>query len=162
APRREDGEIVPAALTVRRLDVLSQRVEARHAGAADEADPVAVGPLRGLGDDAVGAGSAEHLAEQDPVVGAALLFAEDRDLVAPRGLALHELVEETAGAHAVADDRERLSGHAQAALSGAPARPGPTARARTAQTLNSGMRLAGSSAGIVSRFAACLPPPGKG
>ncbi len=36
------------------------------------------------------------------------------------------------------------------------------ARARTAQTLNSGIRLSGSSAGTVSRLAACRPPQWNG
>ncbi len=37
------------------------------------------------------------------------------------------------------------------------ATPGP-ASSRTAHTLNSGIPLIGSSAGLVTRFAACSPP----
>src|SRR5205814_6704489 len=95
---------------------------------------------------------------EDAVVRAAGLLAVDGDVDARGGAALEQFVEQAARRHAVADDGEALLRwrRHQAAASA------ERARARTAHTLNSGMRLVGSSAGIVRMLAARLPPQWNG
>src|SRR5690606_12739161 len=71
------------------------------------------------------------------------------DLEAGAAAALEHFLDEPRAGHAVADDYQPFPA-AHSVLSSA-------AAARTAQTLNSGIRLVGSSAPLVSRFAEPAP-----
>src|SRR5256886_12526669 len=82
----------------------------------------------------------EHAGEQDAVVVAVGLVAEHGDLPALAAVPREQLLDEARARHPVADHHQPLL-----------QLPPPSMRA--AQTLNSGMRLTGSSAALVSRLA---------
>ena len=93
----------------------------------------------------------QHARQQDPVVVAVRFVAEHRHVETIAAAAGQYVLHQPRACHAVADhDQPPLRAH-----SGASDRNGST---RTAQTLNSGIRLVGSSAGLVRRFTDCSPP----
>ncbi len=154
----EHGGVVAVERAVGGLDLLGGGVEPFDDGAVVQTNAVRLVPGTRFGDDRLGGGAAEHLAEQDPVVGAALLLAVDDDVVASERLSLDQLVEQAAGGHPVADDGQDLLAQAQAAPLAIVVAVTVASATRTAQTLNSGIRLIGSSAGMVRMLAALLPP----
>jgi hypothetical protein len=95
----------------------------------------------------------EHAREQNAVVVAVRFVAKDGDLEQVAAAHAHVFGQAGAG-HAVAhNDEASLSVHV-----GRSSPSGSWGSARTAQTLNSGILLVGSSAGLVRRFADCSPP----
>src|SRR6516225_5585036 len=91
----------------------------------------------------------KQVRQQQPVVGGAWLGAEDCEPDAPpRGVVAADLLGEAVPDHTVPDHDDVKCFHRQFPRS-----------SRTAQTLNSGIPLSGSSAGLVSALAA--PSPGK-
>jgi hypothetical protein len=148
---RGDHRDVVGLAALRRLHQAGARVEPLDAHPGAQHDAVLLVPGARLGEDGLWAAAAEELAELDAVVGPVGLVAVDGDREPLEATLGEQAVEQAAGRHAVADDCELLLVHRGASLS-APA------LTRTAQTLNSGMRLVGSSTGLVSRLADCAPP----
>src|SRR4051794_36921703 len=91
----------------------------------------------------------QEVRQQDAVVGAVGLGAEDGDRHPVLRVAGAQLLDEAGAGHAVADDDHLGALHAARST-------------RTAQTLNSGIFEIGSSAGLVTRFALPWPPQWNG
>ena len=116
------------------------QIDLLDARAGVKRDAVGRVPRHGVDEDVVGLVAArQHAREQNAVVVAARLVAEHRDVEAARAAALEQIFDESRARHAVADDDQPLFTHRLSI--------------RTAHTLNSGMRLTGSSASFVRRFA---------
>src|SRR5579872_7381091 len=102
--------------------------------------------------------AAQNFSEEDAVVTAALFLANDGDVIHRACVARQQLIKKTACRHAVADDHKLFFTHWQLLCAAAI----PEGTTRTAHTLNSGIRLTGSRAGLVTRLAAPLPPQWNG
>ena len=89
--------------------------------------------------------SGENARQQDAVVVAVGLVAEDSHVEPIGTVPGEQIVDEPGAGHAVADHDHAVTGHEHDSP-------------RTAQTLNSGMRLTGSSAALVRRLIDCAPP----
>ena len=87
----------------------------------------------------------EDARQQDAVVVPVRLVAEDGHVEPVRAAPGEQIVDEPGAGHAVADHDETVPRHAHDSP-------------RTAQTLNSGIRLTGSSAAWVRRLIDCAPP----
>ena len=90
-------------------------------------------------------GAGQDTREQDAVVVAVRLVAEHRDVEPLAAAPGQQVFDESGAGHAVADDDESgFGGQGMSSL--------PQGETRTAQTLNSGIRLIGSSASLVRRL----------
>src|SRR4029079_8314405 len=113
---------------------------------------VRVVPRQRIEKDIVGLVAAgEDTREQNPVVVPAVLVDEDADAKPIAAAAGEYILDQSRAGHPIADDDEMFFG-AHAGFESC------AAAARTAQTLNSGISLVGSSAALVRRFADCAPP----
>ena len=123
-------------------------VHARHRDAGVQADVVLLVPGERVDEDVLRVvGACQDARQQDPVVVAVRLVAEDRD-VEPRRVARDHLLHQPRAGHAVANHHQpfpRLHGRALRS----------DALTRAAHTLNSGILLIGSSAVLVSLLADC-------
>src|SRR5215203_2553097 len=169
AARREHQHVVrleDSGVPAHQLRVAVDRGDA-HAGV--QRDAVRCIPLERIDEgvlDLVRAG--EDSREQDAIVVAVRLVAEHDDLVAVVPATRDELLDEPRTDHPIPDHDEPLSvgtgEHLALCLLHALITPWRTdgASMRTAHTLNSGMRLVGSSAGLVSRLIELGPPQWNG
>ena len=147
-------------------------VDRFHAHARMKCHAIGCVPRERVDEDVLGPVAAgEHARQQDAVVVAAGLVAEDGDRKLIAAAAREHVFHQPRARHAVADDDQAAFAVAHAGLSDAGARAGlkscATCRtesrstvvsARTAQTLNSGIPLVGSRAALVRRFADNIPP----
>ena len=131
-------------------------VDRLDAIAGVEHDAVLRVPRQRVDEDVLGlVASGQHAREQDAVVVAVRLVAEHGDRERAASAAGEHLLDQPGAGHAVADhDQTPRAAHA-----GCPAAAVAT---RAAHTLNSGIRLIGSSAAFVNRLADCSPPQWNG
>src|SRR5438132_6303319 len=137
----EDELVVALGRPVHAVHDPRARIDARGAHAGVQLDLVLLVPGERIDEDVdrlVALG--EHAGEQDAVVVAVGLVAEHGDLPALAAVPREQLLDEARARHPVADHHQLLLQL-------------PPPWMRTAQTLNSGMRLTGSSAALVSRLA---------
>ncbi len=167
AARRQDSDVVADPLTVADVGLPGAGVETPHPPAAGQPDSLLGIPCRILGRHVPRGRPGEDMRQQDPVVGDSGLFADDGHVERPQRVAHCQFVEQAVRRHSISDDQQPSP----------PAAACPHTRCRrgcgqhlvasatvtcTAQTLNSGIRLVGSSAGLVSRLAAWRPPQWNG
>jgi hypothetical protein len=140
-------------LAVSAADALRGDVYLLDANAGMERHLVAGVPRQRIEEDVLRVvASRQHAGKQDSVVVAARLVTEDGELIGVSAAARQNLLDEASAGHSVADDDQPplLRHSTRSRVSSMTA----GATTRTAHTLNSGMRLTGSSAGLVRRLIA--------